>query len=325
MRRALPDLKLLIGICILGMLCPGVTLSANIVYIYGDVAANGSVPSGSNEEPYDQMLLTDSGNTGLSEFRELMVSEGHTISQRYDQTLALNASFLNSVDVLIFGLHQKIWSGTEKSALDTWLRAGGGIFIYSDSAAGGRFSIVGAQNPVGQNVVKNLMQPYGIQVTVDQANGVKAVRSNTNNQFALMIDRPVLEGEGVSPIAFEPGSGVVNWIPYRDDPDNSVSGAPIVDKLQGLSNVNNLEYSALAARSVEQGRIVAMFDRQPMWNAGPGSDINERDNKEILRRVMNYLGEETGSTPPNTTPPTTGPSGDSDAARFIPPVKLLLD
>ncbi len=324
-RRALPKMKFLLCTLIGIAWIPVSVLAANIAYVYGDVAADGSVPSGPNEEPFDQMLLTDSGDKGLSEFRDLVISEGHTISQHYDQTLTLNESFLNSVDVMIFGLHQKIWSNTEKSALDSWLSAGGGIFIYSDSASGGLHSRVGAQNPVGQNVVKNLMQTYGIQVTVDQANGVKAVRSSTNNQFSLMIDRPILEGEGVSPIAFEPGSGVVSWIPYRDDPDNSVSGNPVVDKLQGLSNVDNLEFSALAARTVGQGRIVALFDRQPMWNSGPGSDINKRNNKEILRRVMNYLAEDTDNTPPGTSPPTTGSMGSSDAAGLIPPAVLLLD
>lgn len=324
-RQALPKLWLFTAILMWVMCIPGSVMAANIVYVYGDVAADGTVPSGPTEEPFDQMLLTDSGSKGLSEFRDLVVSEGHSINQRYDQSLILDASFLGSVDVIIFGLHQKIWSAAEKSALDSWLRAGGGIFIYSDSASGGLHSIVGAQNQVGQNVVKNLVQAYGIQVTVDQANGVRAVRASTNNQFSLMSDRPILEGEGVSPIAIESGGEVVNWIPYRDDPDNLVSGNPVVNHLQGLSNVDNLEFSALASRTVEQGRIVAMFDRQPMWNTGPGSDINKRDNKEILRRVMNYLAEDTGGEPPVTSPPTPGSSGNSDAANIIPPAFLLLD
>ncbi len=304
-----------------------VTASANaenIVYIYGDVAADGSVPSGPDKEPYDQMLLTDTGNTGLSQFRDMVISQGHTISQRYDQTLSMTAGFLANVDVIIFGLHQKIWSIAEKAALDTWLRGGGGILIYSDSAAGGRFSIVGAQNPVGQNVVRNLMLNYGIQVTVDQANGTKAVRASPNNGFSLMTDRPILEGEGVSPVAYVPGSGVSDWIPYRNNPENSVSGTPVVNRLQGLTDVDNLEFSALATRSVGQGRIVAMFDRQPMWNNGPGSDINERDNREILRRVVNYLAEPSPvvvPTPASGPPKAVGEGGVGITGSL----RLLLD
>ncbi len=296
-------------------------VAGNIVYIHGDVAADGSVPSGPDKDAYDQMLLTDSGNTGLSQFRDMVVSQGHTINQRYDQTLVLTAGFLANVDVIIFGLHQKIWSAAEKAALDTWLRAGGGIFIYSDSAAGGRFSIVGAQNSVGQNVVRNLMLGYGIQVTVDQANGTKAVRSSPNNGFSLMSDRLVLEGEGVSPVAYVPGSGVVDWIPYRNDPENSVSGTPVVNQLQGLTDVDNLVFSALATRTVVQGRIIAMFDRQPMWNNGPGSDINERDNREILRRIVNYLAE----APPVVSPPSPPGPVSSDAKGVVGTLNLLLD
>lgn len=116
---------------------------ANIAYIHGDVAPDGTVPSGT-AEPYDQMLLTDSGTTGLSMFKTMVEAEGHTISQYYDQTTTLNAALLNQFDVVIFSLHQKIWSATEKSALDSWVRAGGGILIYSDSASGGLWREVGA-------------------------------------------------------------------------------------------------------------------------------------------------------------------------------------
>lgn len=56
--------------------------AGDIAYIYGDVAADGTVPSGS-AEPYDQMLLSDDGDTGLSQFKVLVESQGHTITQYY--------------------------------------------------------------------------------------------------------------------------------------------------------------------------------------------------------------------------------------------------
>ena len=69
------------------------TSAADIAYIHGDVSAAGIVPSGP-ESAYDQMLLGDAGRTGLSQFKALVESQGHTISQYYDQQTILNESFL---------------------------------------------------------------------------------------------------------------------------------------------------------------------------------------------------------------------------------------
>ncbi|MDX1680657.1 MAG: malectin domain-containing carbohydrate-binding protein, partial [Akkermansiaceae bacterium] len=261
-----------------------------IAYIHGDVAADGTIPSGS-AAPYDQMLLTDSGATGCSLFKAMVEAEGHEISQHYDATTTLDAAFLEQFDVVIFGLHQKIWSADEKAAFDTWLRAGGGALFYSDSAAGGLYSSVGAQNPVGQTAVNNVITPYGMQVLVDQADGVKAYRAGPDASHPVVSGRPVLEGEGVSPVALDPSSNAVALIPYVDHPDYKVSGAASITHTQNLT-IANPEYAALALVEVEQGRLMAMFDRQPMWNDGPGSDIEMRDNREILRRVVNYLAGE---------------------------------
>ena len=46
----------------------------NVAYIHGDVAENGTLPSGT-AAAYDPMLLTDSGNTGCSQFRNLIEAE----------------------------------------------------------------------------------------------------------------------------------------------------------------------------------------------------------------------------------------------------------
>lgn len=67
-----------------------------------------------------------------------------------------------------------------------------------------------------------------------------------------------------------------------------VSGAPNITHQQNLT-ITNPEFAALALAPVGSGSVIAMFDRQPMWNDGPGSDIDEEDNREILRRVMRYL------------------------------------
>ena len=271
-----------------------VTQAKRVAYIYGDISEDGDLPSGA-KAPYDQMLINDTGTTGLSMFKTLVENQGLRIDQFYDQSTNMNAAFLNQFDVIIFGLHQKIWSSAEKSALDTWLRAGGGMLIYSDSAAGGKFNIVGAQNTVGQTAVNNLISQYGMEVTVDQANGVRAYRAGPDATHPIVAGRPVMEAEGVSPVAVDPNGGAIRLIPYENNPDFQVSGDAAIPHQQNLT-ITNPKFAALALATVGQGNVLAMFDRQPMWNDGPGSDIEKRDNTEILRRIVNFLADDVASS-----------------------------
>ena len=264
--------------------------TGNIAYIYGDVSSSGNIPSGS-ASPFHQMLITNNGNRGLSQFRSLVEGEGHTIEQFYDEATNLNANFLNQFDVVIFGLHQKIWSTAERNALDTWIRAGGGTLLYSDSAAGGSFGSVGAQNNVGQRAVNNITTRYGLQVTVDQAAGTTAYRASSGASHPIVSDRPALEGEGVSPVAVDVSSGAQILIPYNNSNANRVSGTASLNHRQNIT-ISNPTYAALALNTIGDGNLMVMFDRQPIWNNGEGSDINERDNREILRRIVNFLAED---------------------------------
>ncbi len=270
--------------------------AASIAYIHGRVANDGTVLAEGVGQPFDQMLITDSGDRGLSVFRQLVQAEGHSIDQFRDNGITLNSEFLNRYEVIIFGLHQKLWSASEKSALDRWLRSGGGMFIYSDSASGGSFRIVGAQNPVGQTATNNLIAQYGMQVTVDQADGTTAQVVNANTSISG-INGLVLEGEGVSPIASARNdSNVEILVPYIR------SRNPLIPHSQNITIADPV-YASLALRPVEQGHIVAMFDRQPMWNNGPGSDIEEEDNRAILREVINFLAlEPVIENPPDSIP-----------------------
>ena len=259
------------------------TFGQNVAYIHGDIAANGNIPSG-NAAPFHQMLLTDTGIRGTSAFRSLVQDEGYQIDQVYDQSTDLSNAFLNQYDVIIFSLHQRIWSAASLNRLNNWINAGGSILIYSDSASGGRFNIVGSDNTVGQAATNNIITRYGMQVTVDQADGIIANRSGNSNH-PIVAGNLILEGEGVSPIAVAPNSGVEILIPYRT---NVVSGNPSLNRLQNIT-INNPTYAALAIQDVGNGHVVAMFDRQPIWNNGEGSDITRRDNRTILRNIMRFL------------------------------------
>ncbi|MEM9081111.1 MAG: malectin [Verrucomicrobiota bacterium] len=264
----------------------------SIAYIYGDVAANGTIPSGA-ASPYDQMLLTDSGNTGLSQFKTLVENQGYTISQHYDQTTTLDSIFLNQFDAIIFGLHQKTWSLTEQTALNLWLNNGGGILMYSDSAAGGLFSQIGIKNQTGQTAVNSILANYGMQVAVDQGGGTRGYQPDPDSPNPIIWDQPTFEGEGVSPIAVDPNGSATVLIPL--DPANRVSNGNLSIDSVGITIANPI-WAAIAHTRVGDGNIIAIFDRQPIWNNGPGSDINEEDNEEILRRIIRFLALDYGNS-----------------------------
>lgn len=291
--------------------------AASIAYIHGRVANDGTILDEGVGEPYDQMLITDTGRTGLSSFRTLVESQGHTIEQFRDQGLNLSAAFVDQFDVIIFGLHQRIWSSEGKEILDQWLQAGGGIFIYSDSASGGFFQEVGAQNPVGQSVINNLIATYGMQVTVDQADGTTPQTANQNTSISG-INGLILEGEGGSPVAISPSdSSIEVLVPYSRTRD------PEVRHQQNLT-IDPRIFASMVLKPFGQGHIIVMFDRQPMWNDGPGSSIQRRDNSEILREVVNFLAPRPDINP-DPTPPSPGIPRTGEEENIAPILPLLLE
>lgn len=261
----------------------------DVAYIHGDVAADGTIPSGA-ASPYDQMLLTDTGSTGCSKFRQMIEAEGYTISQHYDATTTLDAAFLDQFDVIVFGLHQNIWSIAERSALDLWIRAGGGIMMYSDSASGGRFNLVGIGNNTGQLAVNSILSAYGMQVAVDQGLGTRSYVAPADEGNPIVADSVDFEGEGVSPVAVDESTGARAIVPY-EDANKTGGGGSAVNNASGIT-IANPRWAAIGHQSVGGGNVIAIFDRQPLWNNGPGSDIEERDNMEILRRIVRFLAND---------------------------------
>jgi hypothetical protein len=116
----------------------------------------------------------------------------------------------------------------------------------------------------------------GLLIYSDSASSVQAINGLT------------LEGEGVSPIAVGPNDSAVEVLIPCDRR---------VNKTQNIS-ISNPRYAAMVLKPVRAGHIAVMFDRQPMWNNGPGSDIGERDNLAILRGIINYLAPRLSNAPP---------------------------
>ena len=260
-------------------------------YIYGSVSQDGTIPAPAGQE-YDQMRLDDTGDTGCSEYKMEIAKLGYSITEVYDRTTTFDAAFLNQYDVLIFGNHQKVMSSAEQAAIATWVADGGGLLAYSDSAFGGKYDVVGISNTVGQAAVNSIIGQFGMQVLTDQGNGVCAMKAPDSEPHPVtFVDGKslVIEGEGESPVCVDPNAGVKILIPFSNAAKVGDSGEVSTNNVGGGMTIANPLYAALALKEHGKGRVVAQFDRQMMWNNGPGTDITQKDNREIEKRIFLFL------------------------------------
>jgi hypothetical protein len=262
-------------------------------YIYGSVTASGTIPAPPGQE-YDQMRLTDTGNNGCSQYRIMIEGLGYSITEVYDRTTTFDSTFLNQFGVIIFGNHQKVMSTEEQAAIATWVASGGGLLAYNDSALGGAFDSpppAGINNTTGQKAVNSIIGQFGMQVLTDQGNGACAMKgsdTDTNPVIYTGARSLVIEGEGESIVCVDRNAGVKIVIPFSNEAKVGSSGTVSTNNIGGMT-IRDPLYAALAVKEYGQGRVMAQFDRQMMWNNGVGSNINRQDNKEIERRIFLYL------------------------------------
>ncbi|NJL13021.1 MAG: DUF5060 domain-containing protein [Microscillaceae bacterium] len=275
-----------------------------VLYIYGEVDANGYLPSDPsfNGTLYQPMRLQDSGNRGLSMFRMAIEELGFEIEERYDQDITLTESFLSNYEVVILGSNQKIWAASEVAALNAWVRAGGGLIGYSDSAFGGAWNNpppAGLSNQQGRDSDNQLMAQFGMFFFTDQggAGGDNLVNNwtmdhflNTKNNIPQSLR---FRGEGVSPIRIQ-----ANWpekqacdTVYQIAPhQNGGAGGPVSINDPDLGNgIQNYAIDcALAAAEIGTGRVIGTFDRNNFWNNGEGTDIEEEDNRLFAQKLVQW-------------------------------------
>lgn len=260
-------------------------------YIYGSVSANGTIPARAGQE-YEQMRLTDTSNTGCSQYRMEIEQLGYSITEVYDRTTTFDLAFLNQYDVIIFGNHQKVMTAAEQAAIATWVANGGGLLAYSDSAFGGKYDVVGVSNTVGQRAANSIISQFGMQVLTDQGNGTCAMKGADSDTHPIIHTGGtslVIEGEGESPVCVDRDAGVKILIPFSTEAKVGSSGTVSTNNVGGGMTITNPLYAALALKEHGKGRVIAQFDRQMLWNNGPGSSIAQKDNRELQKRIFLYL------------------------------------
>jgi hypothetical protein len=260
-------------------------------YIYGSVSADGTIPAPAGQE-YEQMRLTDTSSTGCSQYRMEIEQLGYSITEVYDRTTTFDLTFLNQYNVIIFSNHQKVMTADEQAAIATWVTNGGGLLAYSDSAFGGKYDVAGISNTVGQKATNSIIGQFGMQVLTDQGNGTCAMKGADSDTHPIISNGGtslVIEGEGESPVCVDRNAGVKILIPFSAEAKVGTSGTISTNNVGGGMTITNPLYAALALKEQGKGRVIAQFDRQMMWNSGPGSSIAQKNNREIEKRIFLYL------------------------------------
>lgn len=265
------------------------------LYLYGAVDADGDLKGerGYDGDPFHQMRLSDEGRMGMSKFASTVEALGFSIEERYDAETTLDAETLRRYDVLHLGSSQKRWSDSEAAAVDGWVRGGGGVIAYSDSAFGGDWEEVGLDNTAGRDSRNDLLEQFGLFFYTDQGGGVNHVSEWSRDHYLNTTggEPRTLEyrGEGVSPIRITP-----DWSARREgDEVYQLATLQSVGTKGPVSVDDGYEFdperdSALCAAEVGDGRIIATFDRNTFWNDGPGTNIDEFDNRLLAEKLMTW-------------------------------------
>jgi len=252
-----------------------------VLYIHGNVSAEGDVPS-DTQPPFHQMLLNDTGPRGMSSFRAAIEALGFEIQQAYDADVVLTDEYLASWNVLILGSNQRRFSEEEAKAVQRWVKAGGGLVAWSDSAFGGHYAKVGLDNTAGRDSNNDITRQFGMVFLTDNGGGNYLIKDYEEAHF-LNAQNPQggvrYRGEGVSPVRTSDPARMLAKLQ-----EGGLGGKIKVNKID--SPFNPLTDAALAVAHVGKGRVVGTFDRNTFWNAGEGTRLSHEDNREFAQRLI---------------------------------------
>ncbi len=274
-------LTLVLSVAATLLMSPALSAKPRILYLYGDVAADGSTPSG-EQPPFHQMRLNDNGNRGMTQFREAIEAAGFDIREAYDAEVTIDADLLEPLSVLVLASNQRRFTADEAAALERWVKGGGGVIAWSDSAFGGHFREVGIGNTAGRDSDNDLMEQFGMYFMTDNGAGNYLIVEYTEDHFlnAGNKDGGVrFRGEGVSPVRVNEPARMLAPLQH-----GGLGGGLRLNRVDG--KLDPARDAALAVAEVGQGRVVGVFDRNLFWNAGEGTRLSHSDNREFTQRLM---------------------------------------
>lgn len=272
--------NLLILLCLLG-LSTSLYARPAMLYIYGDVSAEGDVPSG--EKPaFHAMRLNDTSRLGMSDFKAAIEELGFEIEERYDAETEFTEALLKKYQVLILSSNQRLFTAPEVQAVHRWIRRGGGLIAWSDSAFGGHFGKVGIANTLGRASNNVITAPLGMFFLSDNGGGNYLISNYEEDHFLNDYNKNGgvrYRGEGVSCVRVSAPARMLATLQA-----GGLGGNLKVNAIDAPFNPKT--DAALAVAEIGKGRVIGNFDRNSFWNAGDGSRLSHVDNREFTQRLM---------------------------------------
>lgn len=261
------------------------TAALKVLYVYGSVSNDGTVPAGETG-PFQQMRLDDTSRLGMSKFAEALRAVHAEPDEAYDGDVTFNKATLSKYDVVILASNQRQFRPDEAKAFANWVRAGGGLIVWSDSAFGGNFSVVGLDNSLGRDSDNLITEQFGMHFLTDNGGGNYLISHFTEDHYLNAYNKNGgvrFRGEGVSLIRVSKPARVLAKLD-----DGGLGGKLYINKIDGVFNRET--DAALAVAEIGKGRVIGVFDRNAFWNAGDGSRITQLDNREYAQRLVIWAG-----------------------------------
>ncbi len=286
---------------------------------------------GSKPPALEDLRLWDTSNVGYSQFRTTLENEGYKLTQQEagpGSSFTLTASYLNQFQVLILSSNNREFSATEEQIVWNWVNAGGGLVAWSDSAFGrdadgnGSADPDSLKNTVGRDSNNSLTDQFGLFFMRDTGGqytyGGPGQAGDYQFDHYLWQNDPIdnniiFKGEGVSPMIVSPPAQI---LAYWQDADRVNGGSPYIMTEDAADGATWANTAGLAIATVGSGRVVGTFDRNTFWNNGAGTDIDELDNRQYARNLINWAATGglpvCGDTGTVMTADISGPSGQPD-------------
>lgn len=221
--------------------------STKVLYLYG------SVPPAIH-----QMRLSSTQKRGMSQFKAAMVDVGLQVTEARDADITLNTATLSRYKVLILGSNNRRFTLKEQEAVSAWVRGGGGLVAWSDSAFGGDAAEGELGNTIGARSDSDLTAQFGMRFLRDNGAGVFTIRRYQANHYLNDFNRNggvVFRGEGVSLIRTRNPASILARLQKGGS-----SGTVRLNKLDGkITEVD----AALAVARVGRGRVVVPLTATP--------------------------------------------------------------
>jgi hypothetical protein len=222
--------------------------------------------------------LADNSPLGFSFLGGMLQAIGFgSVTEVVDTAITVTPQFLSAYGIIVLGSNRRTFAPAEESALEAFVRGGGGLVSYADATFG----------PGNVDSDNQVLSHFGLLSAADNFGGPVVASSLSPHPISSGVALGV-GGEGVSIVEIV-GNGIdtiTNVAPCLAN-----GGACLPYPIVPPSGSANPTFSACAAVDANLGRVVATFDRNTFFNfPGYGSNILANSNLAYAINLFLYAG-----------------------------------